>query len=544
MQVIENDEYSPRTKCPECNETFDPRRGISGKGAFTCPECGSQQRILDAVKQNGRRLDVELHALEGYCPVCDRFFKRVDKNDLALWEKAKVEFEKHKDNLLFPRQKIPAEGRSDPRPVNHGYLYFWEMFNERQLLCLGRLLEAIIKIPEQNVRELLLIAFSDCLDANNMFCKYEVQWHKISLFFGLHAYHPIERPTENNVWGTKYGRCSFIKCFEKVKRAKIYCQHPYERLAGNNHRRLSKYTGDECISGKIVNTFSELTRIGQAALLRCGTSENLSFLPDKSVDAVITDPPYFDNVQYAELADFFYVWLRIALKDLYPWFEPETSQRENEIIQNEKLGKTTEFFSKGLSAVFRECNRVLKDEGLLIFTFHHNKIWAWESIGKILLDTGFYISATPVVRSEGKSGFHSSSGNIRYDCILVCRKRPAPWFETNWTHLKEHILKDVISWARKTLQSGMLVNEVDVLTIIMGKTIEYYTKAFPNLKRQGEPITLAEALQEMKDFLNQVTESAQEKQQPLPKSYIKKVEQLALFIQESKERYEMPKRNR
>ncbi|MEW6276885.1 MAG: hypothetical protein AB1556_17470, partial [Bacillota bacterium] len=96
--------------------------------------------------------------------------------------------------------------------------------------------------------------------------------------------------------------------------------------------------------------------------------------------------------------------------------------------------------------------------------------------------------------------------------------------------------------ARKTLQSGMLVNEVDVLTIIMGKTIEYYTKAFPNLKRQGEPITLAEALQEMKDFLNQVTESAQEKQQPLPKSYIKKVEQLVLFIQESKERYGQKKK--
>jgi len=78
------------------------------------------------------------------------------------------------------------------------------------------ILEEILKIPDTNIRELMLIAFSDCLDANSMFCKYEIQWHKISLFFGLHAYHPIERPTENNIWGTEYGRGTFIKCFEKV----------------------------------------------------------------------------------------------------------------------------------------------------------------------------------------------------------------------------------------------------------------------------------------------------------------------------------------
>jgi len=63
----------------------------------------------------------------------------------------------------------------------------------------------------------------------------------------------------------------------------------------------------------------------------------------------------------------------------------------------------------------------------LVFTFHHNNLWAWENVGKILLDIGFYISATPIVRSEGRSGFHSSKGNIRYDYILVCRKRPSQW---------------------------------------------------------------------------------------------------------------------
>ena len=388
----------------------------------------------------------------------------------------------------------------------------------------------------------MLIAFSDCLDANNMFCKYETKWHKISLFFGLHAYHPIERPTENNVWGTKYGRGTFLKCFEKVKRAKIYAKRPYERLLGQNNKRYNNFTGVERISGKIVQNFKELQNINHAALLKCDTAENMSFIPDQSIDAIITDPPYFDNIQYSELADFFYVWLRLGLKESYPWFKPELSSRSNEIVQNEKLGKTIEFFSKGLTEVFKQCHRVLKDNGLFIFTFHHNKMWAWESIGKTILDSGFYISATPIVRSEGKSGFHSSKGNIRYDCIFVCRKRPSNWENSNWTVLKDHILKDSIFWTRKTLRSGMSVSDVDIFTILMGKTLEYFTRAFPNVKYYNDPLTLAEALNEMKNFSKMVSEiSASEERLSLPKKYNKKAIQLSLFVRESKEKYETQK---
>lgn len=539
LQVIETRGHNLETKCPDCGEIFDPRKGVSGRGIFCCPECNTKQRILDAINENGGKLEAELYALEGYCPICGRFFKRVDSEDVALWKKAKDEYNKRKEMLLIPHQKIPTEGRSDPRPVNHGYTHFREMFNERQLLCVSYLLEEILKIPDTNIRELMLIAFSDCLDANNMFCKYEIQWHKISLFFGLHAYHPIERPTENNIWGTKYGRGTFVKCFKKVRRAKVYCKKPYERFVKRGNKRFSKYTVNESIEGSIVQSFNEFERTNRAALLRCDTAENLSFIPDKSVDAVITDPPYCDNIQYSELADFFYVWLRLGLKNLYPCFNAEYSGRSNEIIQNEKMGKTIEFFSEGLTKVFTECHRVLKDEGLLVFTFHHNKLWAWESIGKTLLDSGFYISATPIVRSEGKSGFHSSKGNIRYDCILVCRKRPSQWKGESWSSLKEHILKDTTLWTRKTLQSGMLITEADVFTIIIGKTIEYYTKAFPNIKHYNEPITLGEALNEMKDFANQVNESCQTEQPLLSKSYVNKAEQLKLFIKESQARYKL-----
>lgn len=538
LQVIETAGYAPKTRCYECGQVFDPRKGVSGYGVFQCPECGKKQSLLDAVQRKGSALDLELHALEGYCELCnERFFKRVDKGDLQNWEFAKAEFERRKEHLFFPRQIIPTQGRSDPRPVNHGYTYFWHMFNERQLLCLSILLEEIMKIPDQNIRELMLTAFSDCLDSNNMFCKYEIEWHKISLFFGLHAYHPIERPAENNVWGTVFGRGTFVKCFEKVRRAKAYCQAPYERLVNLRGRRYSKHTGQERIEGHLVNDFHELERTDRAALLRCQSSEDLSFIPDKSIDAIITDPPYFDNVQYSELADFFYVWLRLALKDQYPWFESELSGHPSEIVKNDRLGKTTEFFASSLHRVFVECHRILRDDGLLVFTFHHNKIWAWESIARLLLDAGFYISATPVVRSEGKSGFHSSKGNIRYDCVLVCRKQPSPEIEQNWVSLKNMILEDAIVWARRTLESGMPINEVDVFTIIMGKTTEYYTKAVANGNGKNITVSLKDALEEMGDLSSYVSASAEAERERLSLGDVQKLEQLRLFITESKERY-------
>lgn len=497
LQVVETAGYDPHTACPDCGTVFDPRRGNSGRGVFRCTACGKRQRLVDAAARRGGPLRAELHALEGYCRTCGRFFKRADEADLRRWEEARAEFERRRDDLLFPRQAIPTEGRSDPRPVNHGYTHFWHMFNERQLLCLSTLLEAILEIPDRNIRELMLLAFSDALDANNMFCKYETAWHKVSVFFGLHAYHPIERPTENNVWGTAFGRGTFVRCFEKVRRGKAYGQRPYERIDG-----ARRSVRGERAEGVLVEDFSALERTPGGALLRCQSSEDLSLVPDRSVDAVITDPPYFDNVQYSELADFFYVWLRLGLQADYPWFEPPYSERPEEIVQNERRGKSADFFVERLGQVFAECHRVLKDDGLLAFTFHHNQTWAWEGVARLLLRAGFYVSATPVVRSEGRSGFHSSAGNIRYDCILVCRKmqeagHTEQMVEGGISALKERILNDARYWIERTLNSGLPVNPVDVFTVVMGKTVEYYTRAVAERTGDGGEGLLKELLEEM-----------------------------------------------
>jgi len=479
--------------CPGCGRSFDPACGNSGKGRFSCAACLREETVLDAVRRLGGPLPLKLYAIEYFCRECGRDHKRADEKDLALYDQARREFESMKASLPLPSQHIPVEGRSDPRPVNHGYRQFWQMFNERQLLCLGLLLQGVRAEPDRNLRELLLLAFSDCLDSNNMFCKYEEDWQKISVLFGLHAYHPIERPAENNVWGGTYGRGTFTRCFRKVLRGKEFARATFERTLTNG--RSARAHVPEQVDGRVAQDFSELNSSANA-LLVCGDASEGLPVPRQSVDAVITDPPYLDNVMYAELSEFFYVWLREALKDDYPWFEAEHCEREREIVKNEKLGKSDASFEMGLTQVLQRCHDALKDDGLLVFTFHHNKLSGWLTIARALLSAGFYVSAAPVVRSEGKSGFHSSEGNIKYDAVLVCRKREDLTWVAEWDELRERIVGSARLQAGRLLRGAMPLNRVDIGVVTMAKCLEHSLRHVPQVLQGDRRLEVGEILAE------------------------------------------------
>ena len=83
-------------------------------------------------------------------------------------------------------------------------------------------------------------------------------------------------------------------------------------------------------------------------------------------------------------------------------------------------------FAEGLNQVFLECCRVLKSDGLFVFSFHYRNTVAWEVVGTALLKTEFFVTKVIPVRSEGNGGFHSSEGNLRWDAIMVCRKKRNP----------------------------------------------------------------------------------------------------------------------
>ncbi len=496
-EIIEVEDVNEEAVCPLCEKRFIPSKGYAGKGYYYCPICGHKGEILRAVRREGKIPEMEMYAIEYYCPYCrERGYKKAEDYDRELYLKAKEEFERGKDELLFPRQKIPI-GEKTREPLNHNYEYFYQMFNERQLLCLSTLLQEILKIKDENIKEYMILTFSDCVNANNMFCRYEYKPRKLAPLFGPHAYWHYNMPVENNVWGTRYGRGTFRRYFEKTVKAKIYTLEPYEYTV---HRNKVIVSGR--LKATLTGDFKELSTKQYNVILKAQTSEDLSFIPDKSVDAVVTDPPYYSNVMYSELADFFYIWQKLVLEDRYECYEGYLSPRGREIIKNDTQGKDADFFLKGLRRVFEECNRVLKDGGIMAFTFHHERSKAWASTLRSILEAGFYIIATYPIHSESRGEYLHSKG-IRYDIIIVCKKKAFEEPERiSWEALKDQIHERAREVLERLWLSDRELRDEDMFVIAMGKCLELYSKHYPNIYKHGRRVEVEEAVSDIDDIID------------------------------------------
>jgi adenine-specific DNA methylase len=279
---------------------------------------------------------------------------------------------------------------------------------------------------------------------------------------------------------------------------KAYCKQPFERIIERYGSRKVQF--ETPIIGKLATAFDGIHEPG-SVLLQCGSSESLD-IPSKSMDAVITDPPYAGNVMYSELSNFFYVWLRIALRTRYDYFKGETVPWKAEVIENRAQKKGKDEFVEGLTRVFSEACRVLKDEGILVFTFHHKRIDAWALVLKAVLNSGFYISASYPVRSEMKASTHlHQMKNITMDMVLVCRKRGRTPPERSWKSIKAEILKASWKLIENIKEQGEMFNSLDVFVMAFGKCLEEYSKHYPNVNTEGRSVSVQEALDSIREAI-------------------------------------------
>ena len=193
------------------------------------------------------------------------------------------------------------------------------------------------------------------------------------------------------------------------------------------------------------------------------------------------------------------MWQREALKGSYPEFEPALVQKDREIVKNPKQGKDASFYEEGLRRVYSECWRVLKDDGLLVFTFHHRTSEAWSNVLRAILDAGFRITATYPVHSEMPLSVHiRQDQSISYDAILVCRKRlwNAP---TTWAAVEEKVRGRVSETLGRLERYGHRVSAWNQFVVLMGKCLECYSLHFPEvLDGDGSTVSLEEAVARMK----------------------------------------------
>jgi putative DNA methylase len=494
--------------CPACDHIFAPRQGVVRGSAFKCPECEQRQTILEATRAAERILEQEMYALIVLCPEHGQGFKAPENVDRNRYQAAVSRFEQHRDTLLFPRQEIPP-GLKTNDLRNHNYRYWHELFNPRQLLALDSLLRSILTIEDEAVRDLMITLFSSSLEFNNLFCSYKGGHARrpgaVRHIFSHHAFVLPRQALENNLWGVNGSSGSFSALyFSRLRRSREYAQTPVERVVRSGRVVAKKPIVGERIAATYARTMDDLHGDGNVLLL-CQDSSRMDQVPSKSVDAVITDPPYYDNVQYSELADFFYVWLRMALKDRYPEFAPELTPKAAEVVANPERGRNADSYLGGLAAVFRECNRVLKDDGRLAFTFHHKEATAWASVLQAVLDAGFSVRATyPVLAEMGQSVHIQGQEAMEYDAIIVCRKRTVAQ-AIEWQALEEQIWEKAQEAQAQLARANGTVSRMETSVIVMGKCLEFFSQHYPRVIRDGVPVSTREAIANMKSIIDEMT---------------------------------------
>ncbi|MCL2824564.1 MAG: hypothetical protein FWD57_11280, partial [Polyangiaceae bacterium] len=347
------------------------------------------------------------------------------------------------------------------------------------------------------VREYVLAAFQQYLRNQNMFCFWDWQRDSLVPHMSNANYHPKSAAVENSVYPA-IGRGNWASCVESLMDTSIWKQTPYD-VASNEQL----VTATPSLSGDLPGR-SQRVSTGDPPLpqsnIACGSATDLNQLRPESYDMVITDPPFGGLLHYSELADFFYVWLRLVLKSRYPdHFAAEHTPKTLEAVSNRARhpDDADEFYQRILTASWRESHRILKPGGLLAFTFHHSEDAPWVSVLKSLFESGFYLVATYPIRSdETKGDGQFGSRKIEYDIIHVCRKRIDASTPISWAKMRRQIIQDVRS-LRRILESHSKsgLPGADLQVIRRGKALEYfsghYGKVFMNDVR---PMSVRDAL--------------------------------------------------
>jgi len=423
--------------CPQCNEVVNSNKDKNKE--LHCPNCnailsedmdsnvksgnitinGEKISLMNLKNKYGYPFKSDIIAIEYYCPHCKAHdYKTPSQEDIKLYNKACKDFEyEHK---TIPDIDIPS-GYNTNQIINHGYKKFSDLYNKRQLLCLSILFDEINKIESENNKFWFTVAFSGILENNTMFCRYQANATKISNIFFKHAYVPICMPTENCVWGTTLGTGTFIKTVNKIIKGKAFSEDIYD-ICANSEKSDKVYSHDKVLFDNAKN-YNELSI--EKPFINCSNSEDLDYIKDNDIDIILTDPPYSDNVMYSELLDFFHSWLYLSdyAREKLGFDKPLTPKLD-EIVVNKSKNKNHDSYSDGLKNVYTECNRVLKNDGIMAFTYHDKNIDGWKSIYKSLVDSEFQITITYPIHSESRTGAHTSSKeSIAFDMFLICNKK-------------------------------------------------------------------------------------------------------------------------
>lgn len=489
--ILSADVKDSHIDCAYCRLAFNPQQGPASGALATCQRCRHVFAIAKTAKALGRPPEHRLFAKLVLTSSDEKLYLPITPQDQCAYQRCSEELAH--SNISLPTLEL-ADGYNTRQVLNYAYRSWREFFNDRQLLALGWLHQAILELPDDAVRAAMLTTFSGALEFNNMFASYKGEGTgAIRHMFAHHILKPERVPIEGNVWGTSKSSGAFATLFRsRLLRAIEYRAAPFEAAVErvNGHSEGKRiYGASSPFSGSVSTRWPPKTTIKRGIFLSCGSSAATG-LTAKTVDFVITDPPFFDNVHYSELADFFFAWQQLEPS---PFTKNRPTTRHPEEVQDVSVKQ----FSAKLRVVFSECCRVLKEDGLLVFSYHHSRADGWTALADAVLEAGLSFVNCHPVKAEMSVAVPKSQAKepIQLDMLLVCRKQPADKRGKQSVDVAiEQAIAHAKAKAARLQRCGLTLSATDRRVILIG---QFLVEACPGRSAAQLSKVLSEKLAEL-----------------------------------------------
>lgn len=448
-----------KTLCPRCKKSAE-LIWVEWSNVFICPSCDDKNIASDSQKLRpgkykckkcrkdfltsdaSRDKDVVINSFVA-CDNCGYKGKNIPSPfDIALIEKIEKDFDRvvKERKLWYPKDKMP-QGYDLRRPYNQRIERFCDFLTKRNLLISSILFKSINQIKDKRVRYFILNIFTSTL-----------AWiTKMSVDTGhgwaIHAYWMPNRYYELNVWD------QFEKRFQWGLRGKTY-----------SNKEIGSYY-------KEATNFEDLKK--EATTLLLNQSSTKLPLPDNSVAAIITDPPYGGNVMYSELCNFWTVWL----KDLFG-IKGLIDNRE-EAIKNDYQKKGDREYEDLLFNIFKECHRVLKPNGWMVMTFNNKESSVWVALLRAAKRAGFFLPDAGIVYQEPIEHYTNTlyqrrHGSLLGDFIYSFQKKNKGYSSSKNGHNNgKNIKKIILGMAEKIISQKKSVTTSEVYQALIPSLFKY-----------------------------------------------------------------------
>ena len=398
---------------------------------------------------------------------------------------------------MVPSETIP-DGNKTTEPQRYGMNVWRDLFSPRQLLCHGTSVEV----------------FREMLAADRTEGKLSKVRQAAYGYLALTLDTLLNYNSRAGIWDTTTGRGvrhtfarhDFSFKWSYAEMAPLVTGLGYDWAIEKTAKCIKELIGlvrpeANSAAGNLFQANSRVEYVLPPITITCKPGDSLDHIADGSIDVVVMDPPYYDNVMYAELSDFFYVWLKRTAGHVFPeLFRRYLTDKDNEAVANparfqgQKGAKALagRDYQERMASIFAECRRTLKPNGIMTLMFTHKATGAWDALTKGLMEAGFAITASWPINTESEGGLHiKNKAAAKTTIFLVCRPRTDDVQverDLYWEDVEPRVAKAVRTRVEE-FQAASIAG-VDLYLASFGPALEEFSRHWP-LKR-GTPREIPE----------------------------------------------------